>query len=106
MAGNQKEITPRNYPRKFSFANPSTKVVFATIGVISTVAIIITNYHRLKLVPVLSCLVLVNIFLNPGIEALPYSLVRIWDTAIGLNIGILVNIPLVFPTTITRRFSR
>lgn len=46
--------------------------------------------------PVLPCLVLVNICLNPQVEAVSYSLGRIWDTAIGLAIGMLVN-TLIFP---------
>lgn len=50
----------------------------------------------MKLVPVLPCLVLVNICLNPQVEAVSYSLGRIWDTAIGLAIGMLVN-TLIFP---------
>lgn len=68
------------------------------VGVGVGIIVIITSYHRLKLklVPVLPCLVLVNICLNPDIEALSYSLGRIWDTAIGLAIGMLVN-TLVFP---------
>ncbi|RHR10883.1 hypothetical protein DWX58_00020 [Pseudoflavonifractor sp. AF19-9AC] len=54
------------------------------------------QYFHLKLVPVLPCLVLVNICLNPEVEAFAYSTGRIWDTAIGLGIGLLVN-TLIFP---------
>ena len=54
------------------------------------------QYFHLKLVPVLPCLVLVNICLNPEVEAFAYSTGRIWDTAIGLAIGLLVN-TLIFP---------
>lgn len=68
------------------------------VGVGIGIMVIITSYHhlKLKLVPVLPCLVLVNICLNPEVEALSYSLGRIWDTAIGLAIGMLVN-TLIFP---------
>ena len=38
----------------------------------------------------------VNICLNPEVEAFAYSTGRIWDTAIGLTIGLLVN-TLIFP---------
>lgn len=68
------------------------------VGVGIGIMVIITSYHhlKLKLVPVLPCLVLVNACLNPEIQALSYSLARIWDTAIGLAIGMLVN-TLIFP---------
>ena len=64
------------------------------IGVI----VILAAYQLfpLKLVPVLPCLVLVNACLNPEVEAISYSIGRIWDTAIGLGIGMLVN-TLIFP---------
>ena len=68
------------------------------VGVGIGIMVIITSYHhlKLKLVPVLPCLVLVNICLNPQVETISYSLGRIWDTAIGLVIGMLVN-TLIFP---------
>ena len=64
------------------------------IGIIAVLA----GYQglRLKLVPVLPCLVLVNVCLNPEVEAVSYSMGRIWDTAIGLAIGMAVN-TLIFP---------
>lgn len=78
-------------------------IVGAGIGIM----LIITSYHhlKLKLVPVLPCLVLVNICLNPEVEALSYSLGRIWDTAIGLAIGMLVN-TLIFPYDNSRKIRR
>ena len=68
------------------------------VGVGIGIMVIITSYHhlKLKLVPVLPCLVLVNICLNPQVETISYSLGRIWDTAMGLVIGMLVN-TLIFP---------
>ena len=60
---------------------------------------------RLKLVPVLPCLILVNICLNPEVEALPYALGRIWDTAIGLGIGMLIN-TLIFPYDNSRKIRQ
>ena len=68
------------------------------VGVGIGIMLIITSYHhlKLKLVPVLPCLVLVNVCLNPEVEALSYSMGRIWDTAIGLAIGMAVN-TLIFP---------
>lgn len=77
------------------------------VGVGIGIMLIITSYHhlKLKLVPVLPCLVLVNICLNPEVEALSYSLGRIWDTAIGLAIGMLVN-TLIFPYDNSRKIRR
>ena len=63
------------------------------------------QYFRLKLVPVLPCLVLVNICLNPAVEAFSYSTGRIWDTAIGLAIGMLVN-TLIFPYDNSRKIRQ
>ena len=68
----------------------------AAVG-ISVIAILAGyQYFHLKLVPVLPCLVLVNVCLNPQVDALSYSAGWIWDTAIGLGIGMLVNM-LIFP---------
>lgn len=77
------------------------------VGVGIGIMLIITSYHhlKLKLVPVLPCLVLVNICLNPEVEALSYALGRIWDTAIGLAIGMLVN-TLIFPYDNSRKIRR
>lgn len=92
-----------------------TQICGVTIGVLLALLMMILNipdmvavgigiililasyqYFHLKLVPVLPCLVLVNICLNPEVEAFAYSTGRIWDTAIGLTIGLLVN-TLIFP---------
>ena len=54
------------------------------------------QYFRFKLVPVLPCLVLVNVCLNPAVEGVSYAVGRLWDTAIGLAIGMAVNL-LIFP---------
>lgn len=67
-----------------------------SVGVGIVIILTTYQYFRLKLVPVLPCLVLVNICLNPEIEAITYSTGRIWDTAIGLGIGIVIN-TLIFP---------
>lgn len=63
------------------------------------------QYFHLKLVPVLPCLVLVNISLNPEVEAFAYSTGRIWDTAIGLAVGLLVN-TLIFPYDNSRKIRQ
>ena len=63
------------------------------------------QYFRLRLVPVLPCLVLVNACLNPAVEAAPYAVGRLWDTAIGLAIGMVVNM-LIFPYDNSRKIRR
>ena len=77
------------------------------IGVGIGIILILTvyQYFRLKLVPVLPCLVLVNICLNPEVEAFAYSTGRIWDTAIGLAIGMVVN-TLIFPYDNSRKIRQ
>lgn len=77
------------------------------VGVGIGVVAIIAGYQafKLKLVPVLPCLVLVNVCLNPEIQALSYSVGRLWDTAIGLAVGMLVN-TLIFPYDNSRKIRQ
>lgn len=78
-----------------------------TISVGFGIVLIITvyQYFRLKLVPVLPCLMLVNICLNPAVEGLSYALGRLWDTAIGLSVGMLIN-TLIFPYDNSRKIRQ
>lgn len=78
-------------------------MVAVGIGII--LILTVYQYFRLKLVPVLPCLVLVNICLNPEVEAFAYSTGRIWDTAIGLGIGMIVN-TLIFPYDNSRKIRQ
>lgn len=78
-----------------------------TISVGFGIVLIITvyQYFRLKLVPVLPCLMLVNICLNPAVEGLSYALGRLWDTAIGLGVGMLIN-TMIFPYDNSRKIRQ
>ena len=78
-----------------------------TISVGFGIVLIITvyQYFRLKLVPVLPCLMLVNICLNPAVEGISYALGRLWDTAIGLGVGMLIN-TLIFPYDNSRKIRQ
>lgn len=61
--------------------------------------ILIMAMHQLlrwRLSPVLPCLILVTVCTDVDVNAIPYGLARIWDTAIGLTIGMAINM-LVFP---------
>lgn len=64
------------------------------IGVI----IVITFYNllRLKISPTLACIVVVTICNLTSTTPFVYALERIWDTAIGLLIGMLINL-FIFP---------
>lgn len=64
------------------------------IGVI----IVITFYNllRLKISPTLACIVVVTICNLTTTTPFVYALERIWDTAIGLFIGMLINL-FIFP---------
>lgn len=69
-------------------------VFTAGVGVI----LVMMMYHVLhwRASPLMPCLILMTIGTNPELSAVSYGLARIWDTAIGLTIGMLVNM-LVFP---------
>ena len=69
-------------------------VVAAAIGIILIMAMY-QLMHR-KSSPVLPCLILVTICTKPELSAVAYGAERIWNTALGLGVGMLIN-TLVFP---------
>ena len=64
------------------------------IGII----LMITMYNalRIRFSPSLPCMIVVMLCTAPDIQPISYALGRIWDTAIGLSVGMLIN-TLVFP---------
>lgn len=66
----------------------------AGIGIV----LVITLYNALgiRFSPGLPCIIVVTICTNPDMSPIAYALGRIWDTAIGLAVGMLIN-TLVFP---------
>jgi len=73
------------------------------IGIIITMAIFqLLHWHQS---PVLACIILVTICTNDSIVAHTYCLERIWDTAIGLGIGLAVNM-LVVPYDNSKKMRR
>ena len=64
------------------------------IGII----IVITFYNilHLKISPSLACIVVVTISNTPDLSPFIYASERIWDTAIGLAIGMIINL-FIFP---------
>lgn len=69
-------------------------LVAAGIGII----LVITLYNslRIRFSPSLACIIVVTVCITPDIRPIPDALGRIWDTAIGLGVGMAVN-TLIFP---------
>lgn len=60
------------------------------------------NFLNLTLSPALPCIILVTVCANPDIAPVAYALGRIWDTAIGLGVGLAINM-LIFPYNNSRQ---
>lgn len=75
-------------------ALPVPALVATGIGMV----LVITLYNVLHITysPSLPCLIVVMMCTSPDIRPIGYALERIWDTAIGLGTGMLIN-TLVFP---------
>ena len=73
---------------------PVPPLVATAIGMI----LVITLYNTLRIQysPSLPCFIVVMMCTTPDIRPLAYAAERIWDTTIGLSIGMLIN-TLVFP---------
>lgn len=68
------------------------------------IVLVITLYNMLHLrfSPGLPCLIVVMLCIDPEEKPIFYALERVWDTAIGLFVGMLLNM-LVFPYDNSRR---
>ena len=73
---------------------PIPYLASAGIGII----LVITLYNMLhiRFSPSLPCMIVVMICSTPDIQPFTYALGRIWDSAIGLSIGLFVN-TMIFP---------
>ena len=73
---------------------PIPDIVAAGIGIL----IVIVFYNMLKLPysPSLACFIVVMVCTTSDVQPLLYALGRIWDSSIGLAVGMLINV-LVFP---------
>ena len=82
---------------------PIDSIYIIGIGVL----LIITVYHmlHLTLAPALPCIVLVTVCTTPITSTVVYATQRLWDTAIGLGIGLAVNM-LLFPYNNSRQIRR
>ena len=75
-------------------ALPGPDLVAAGIGIV--LVITLYNAFGIRFSPSLSCLIVVTVCITPDIQPMSYALGRIWDTAIGLCVGMIIN-SLIFP---------
>ena len=73
---------------------PIPDLAAAGIGIV--LVITLYNAFGIHLSPGLPCLVVVTVCTTPDIQPFSYALTRIWDTAIGLTVGMVIN-TLVLP---------
>lgn len=77
-------------------------LVSTGIGIIFVITLY--NVLRLRFSPSLACFIVVMLCTSEGIHPLEYALGRIWDSAIGLGVGMLIN-TLVFPYDNSRQIQ-
>ncbi|MBE6939467.1 MAG: hypothetical protein E7457_01385 [Ruminococcaceae bacterium] len=75
-------------------AMPIPSLTAAGIGII--LVITLYNVLHIRYSPSLPSFIVVLLCTTPGVEPVSYALGRIWDTAIGLGVGMLIN-TLIFP---------
>jgi uncharacterized membrane protein YgaE (UPF0421/DUF939 family) len=73
---------------------PIPSLAAAGIGII--LVITVYNTLRIRFSPSLPCLIVVTLCTTPDIQPFAYACGRIWDSAIGLTTGMVIN-TLVFP---------
>ncbi len=72
------------------------------VGIGIVLVITLYNMLHIRFSPSLPCFILVMLCTGSDIQPMTYALGRIWDTAIGLTVGMLIN-TLVFPYDNSRR---
>ena len=79
---------------------PGPDLLAVGIGMV----LVITLYHSLRIPysPSLPCFVVVMVCITPDVHPIVYASERIWETAIGLAVGMAIN-TLVFPYDNSRR---
>ena len=81
---------------------PLNSLLVAGIGIIFVITFY--NLFQIRFSTGLPCLMVVIICTTPDIMPFTYGLGRLWDTAIGLGIGMIIN-TLVFPYDTSRRLQ-
>lgn len=79
---------------------PINPLVATGMGIV--LVITIYNLLHIRFSPALPCLMVVIICTTPDIQPLAYAMGRLWDTTIGLGVGLLIN-ALIFPYNNTRK---
>jgi len=69
-------------------------LVATGIGIVFVITLY--NAFRIRYSPSLACIIVVTLCITPDVQPFTYAVGRIWDTAIGLGIGMAIN-TLVFP---------
>lgn len=69
---------------------PVDRYVSVAIGFVLVMGLY--NILHLRLSPVLACIIIAMVLTSPEIVPIPYALGRLWDTAIGLAVGLLINV--------------
>ena len=80
---------------------PIPYVVSAGIGIL--IVIVFYNVFRIPFSPSLACFIVVMVCTTSDVHPLLYALGRIWDSAIGLAVGMVINV-LVFPYDNSKKF--
>ena len=79
---------------------PGPDLVAVAIGIV--LVIMLYNSLRIPYSPSLPCFVVVMVCITPDVHPVIYAAERIWDTTIGLAVGMAIN-TLVFPYDNSRR---
>ena len=82
------------------FALRIPPLVAMGIGIV--LVIVLYNGLKIRFSPTLACFIVVTLCIDPGLHPVTYALERLWDTAIGLAVGMAINM-LVFPYDNSRR---
>lgn len=72
------------------------------LGIGIVLVIVLYNGLKIRFSPTLACFMVVTLCIDPGLHPVTYALERLWDTAIGLAVGMAINM-LVFPYDNSRR---
>lgn len=78
---------------------------FTAVGIGIIGIIVLYNGLQLKISPSLPCFIMVMICTSGNMNPVMYALGRIWDTAIGLGVGMLINM-LIFPYDNSRKIRQ
>ena len=72
------------------------------MGIGIVLVIVLYNGLKIRFSPVLACFIVVTLCIDRELQPMTYALERLWDTAIGLAVGMAINM-LVFPYDNSRR---